>query len=133
MRPLSQQPVSMAKPFWLGFLCGALLLCLLLTGAVLYLLRHPDAVYHKALTLGADRIFTGAVKSLPKEYVAANREKIMLRIDRLMEAFSQERIAETDIRQIGSTLLGMMADRDLTPGEMDALLTRIDEICGDGS
>lgn len=113
--------------FWRGLFTGFFIMVLLIAGAGFTLYNNPQIAVD-ILERSTGKIITESVETLPKSYLADNKEAIAARVEQLTDAYVNDRLSESQIRSLGIEALGLFADRTITAEEVDLLLAKVDEL-----
>ena len=122
-----QRGFSKGGTFLVGFLVGMLVSVLIVVGLAGYFIRHPQKIIEKAVDVGMSRVVEQAVQSIPKDYMARRQKDISESVRQLTQAFSEDRISSADIQKLSKKVLTAVADRKVTPEEIDELIGLIDQ------
>ena len=114
--------------FILGFLSGILVSGIIIIGVAGYFLRNPQRMLSKAVDIGLNRVVEQTIQSIPKEYVARKQQELVDTAARFTEAFSQNRISNTEMDQLSQMVIQTVIDRQVTAEEIDELLEAVNRI-----
>lgn len=122
--------------FFLGLFTGVILCAGAAFFMARYVMQHPQAAAFRAQKLGMDKVVEKAVEksvqktvsSIPRDMVAVRQQDINHTVQNLTRAYSENRITPTDMQLIAGKFFGMMADQKITPQEMDAMLTFMNQM-----
>jgi hypothetical protein len=123
-------------PFIAGFFVALFLVAVFGYIMVNYAVTHPQKIAEKAAKMGLVKVaektivqtMTKTIYSIPRDQVALRQDRINQSVQRLTQAFSENRLEFGDLQTLGDQVFRAAADQQITAREIDALLDLADQL-----
>ena len=113
-----------------GFFIGVLCTAGVLYAFVRYTLSHPQKIVKHAGTVAVNRVVVKTVESAPRDYIGKNQADIARSVQGFADAFSKNRISQTDMQRLAGKMFAMVADQRITEKEMADMLRTMNAMAG---
>lgn len=114
--------VSRGKWFLFGLFAGLILTVLSAFGLAAYAVKHPDIILDRLAERSVGNVLTTTLQSIPRETIRERQDEIVRVVGALSDAYAEDRLSSEALRDIGSRVFGVAADRKVTSEEIDELL-----------
>lgn len=117
--------VSRGKWFLLGALTGLIGAVLLALAAGLYAVKNPGIILNGVAGRSVEKVVSATLQSIPRETIKENHEEIVEAVRQLSYAYAEDRLPSDTFRDLSSKTFAIVADRQVTPKEIDDLIRSI--------
>ena len=115
-----------------GMVTGIFLMVVIFGAGILYLVRNPRLIVEKAVDMGMDRVVTRTLESLPREHIRTRENEIADLAQRVVRAYSQNRISPEDLDTFTQRAFSIVSDQKVTSAEVDEMIALAEKMAGRG-